>query len=64
MRHGMIDTNIHFQDIVRFSQRLIELKMENWELSVFPLEDHSFIESSSWSDEYRRIFWLFQETLR
>jgi hypothetical protein len=32
-------------------------------LSVFPLEGHGFVESSSWSDEYRRIFKLFQETL-
>lgn len=64
MLHGMIDTNVHFQDVVRLSQRLIELKKENWELSVFPLEGHGFKESSSWSDEYRRIFKLFQETLR
>lgn len=64
MLHGMIDTNVHFQDVVRLSQRLIELKKENWELAVFPLEGHGFIESSSWSDEYRRIFRLFQETLR
>ncbi|MEO6348593.1 MAG: prolyl oligopeptidase family serine peptidase, partial [Aquaticitalea sp.] len=64
MLHGMIDTNVNFQDIVRLNQRLIELKKENWELAIFPLEDHSFIESSSWSDEYRRIFKLFQETLR
>jgi dipeptidyl aminopeptidase/acylaminoacyl peptidase len=63
MLHGMIDTNVHFQDIVRLSQRLIELKKENWELAVFPLEGHGFQEASSWSDEYRRIFKLFQETL-
>ncbi|WP_452230413.1 alpha/beta fold hydrolase [Lacinutrix sp. MEBiC02404] len=63
MLHGMIDTNVHFQDVVRLSQRLIELKKENWELAVFPLESHGFKESSSWSDEYRRIYKLFQETL-
>ncbi len=64
MLHGMIDRNVHFQDIVRLSQRLIELKKENWELAVFPLEDHGFVEASSWSDEYRRIFKLFEDTLR
>lgn len=64
MLHGMIDTNVHFQDVVRLSQRLIELKKENWELAVFPVERHGFIESSSWSDEYRRIYKLFEETLR
>ncbi|WP_420316974.1 alpha/beta fold hydrolase [Ekhidna sp.] len=62
--HGMIDTNVHFQDVVRLSQRLIELKKENWELAVFPLEGHGFREASSWSDEYRRIYKLFDETLR
>lgn len=64
MLHGMVDTNVHFQDIVRLSQRLIELKKENWELAVFPMEGHGFLEASSWSDEYRRIFKLFESTLR
>ncbi|WP_033957234.1 S9 family peptidase [Psychroserpens jangbogonensis] len=63
MLHGMIDTNVHFQDVVRLSQRLIELKKENWELSVFPLEGHGFKEGSSWSDEYRRIYKLFETTI-
>ncbi len=61
--HGMVDTNVHFQDVVRLSQRLIELKKENWEFAVFPVEGHGFVESSSWSDEYRRIYKLFRETL-
>jgi len=62
--HGMIDRNVHFQDVVRLSQRLIELKKENWEMALFPLEGHGFVEGSSWSDEYRRIYKLFQETLK
>ena len=64
MLHGMIDTNVHFQDVVRLSQRFIELKKENWELAVFPLEGHGFKEGSSWSDEYRRIYKLFETTLK
>lgn len=64
MLHGMIDTNVQFQDVVRLSQRFIELEKENWELAVFPVEGHGFKESSSWADEYRRIFELFQTTLR
>lgn len=62
--HGMIDTNVHFQDVVRLSQRLIELGKENWELAVYPLEDHGFVEPSSWTDEYRRILELFESTLK
>ncbi|UZR93965.1 prolyl oligopeptidase family serine peptidase [Chondrinema litorale] len=64
MLHGMIDLNVHFQDIVRLSQRLIELEKENWELAVFPMEGHGFREASSWKDEYKRIFKLFEETLQ
>ena len=64
MCHGMVDTNVHFQDIVRLSQRLIELKKENWELAVYPVEDHTFTEPSSWADEYKRIFKLFEANLK
>ncbi|NQU81250.1 MAG: prolyl oligopeptidase family serine peptidase, partial [Bacteroidetes bacterium] len=62
--HGMVDDNVHFQDVVRLSQRLIELGKDNWELAVYPLERHSFVESSSWTDEYKRIFKLFEENLK
>jgi dipeptidyl aminopeptidase/acylaminoacyl peptidase len=64
MCHGMIDVNVHFQDIVRLTQRLIELGKENWELAVYPLEDHGFVEPSSWTDEYKRVFKLFERTLK
>jgi dipeptidyl aminopeptidase/acylaminoacyl peptidase len=62
--HGMIDDNVHFQDVVRLSQRLIELGKENWEMAVYPLERHAFVEPSSWTDEYKRIFKLFEENLK
>lgn len=64
MCHGMVDTNVHFQDIVRLTQRLIELKKENWELAVYPVEDHGFVEPSSWTDEYKRILKLFETNLK
>ncbi len=59
--HGMVDTNVHFQDVVRLAQRLIELEKENWEMAVYPVEDHGFTEPSSWTDEYRRILKLFED---
>lgn len=61
--HGMVDTNVHFQDVVRLTQRLIELGKEDWEMAVYPVEDHGFVEPSSWTDEYRRILELFNESL-
>jgi dipeptidyl aminopeptidase/acylaminoacyl peptidase len=62
--HGMVDTNVHFQDSVRLAQRLIELRKENWELSVYPVENHAFTEVTSWADEYKRILKLFEDNLR
>jgi len=64
MLHGMVDTNVHFQDVVRLSQKLIELGKKNWDVAIFPVEDHGFKESSSWADEYRRIFELFERNLK
>jgi dipeptidyl aminopeptidase/acylaminoacyl peptidase len=62
--HGMLDVNVHFQDAVKLSQRLIELGKDNWELAVYPMEDHGFVEPSSWTDEYKRILKLFEDHLR
>jgi dipeptidyl aminopeptidase/acylaminoacyl peptidase len=62
--HGMVDTNVHFSDVVRLAQRLIELGKENWEFAVYPVENHGFVEPTSWTDEYRRIFELFERTIR
>jgi dipeptidyl aminopeptidase/acylaminoacyl peptidase len=61
--HGMVDVNVHFQDVVRLSQRLIELGKDNWEVALYPVEDHGFVEPSSWTDEYKRILKLFETTL-
>jgi dipeptidyl aminopeptidase/acylaminoacyl peptidase len=62
--HGMIDDNVFYQDSVRLAQRLIELKKDHWELASYPLERHSFVQPESWYDEYRRIFQLFERSLK
>ena len=62
--HGMVDTNVHFQDTVELVQKLIELRKTNWELAVYPVENHGFIQPSSWADEYKRILDLFEKNLR
>jgi dipeptidyl aminopeptidase/acylaminoacyl peptidase len=62
--HGMVDVNVHFQDVARLAQRLIELGKTNWEMAVYPVEDHAFQRADSWTDEYRRIYELFERTLR
>ncbi|HTG99051.1 MAG TPA: alpha/beta fold hydrolase [Vicinamibacterales bacterium] len=62
--HGMVDSNVHFQDSVRLVQRLVELRKENWTFAPYPVENHSFTEASSWADEYKRILKLFEDNLR
>lgn len=61
--HGIVDVNVHVQDAIRLSQRLIELRKENWEMALYPVEDHGFVEPTSWMDEYKRILKLFEERL-
>ena len=61
--HGMVDTNVQFQDVVHLAQRLIELEKTGWEMAVYPVEDHGFVRPSSWTDEYRRILELFDRTI-
>jgi dipeptidyl aminopeptidase/acylaminoacyl peptidase len=62
--HGMVDTNVLFQDSVRLAQRLIELRKDNWSLAPFPVENHGFEEETSWADEYKRILKLFDDHLK
>jgi len=59
----MLDDNVFFQDSVRLVQRLIELEKQNWWIAIYPIEPHGFREPSSWLDEYRRIWDLFERYL-
>jgi dipeptidyl aminopeptidase/acylaminoacyl peptidase len=61
--HGVMDRNVLFQDVARLAQRLIELGKEDWELALYPVEGHGFEEPSSWTDEYRRILELIEESV-
>ena len=61
--HGMVDTNVEFEDTVRLVQRLIELRKENWEVAPYPVENHGFVQPTSWADEYKRILKLFEKNL-
>ena len=61
---GMQDDNVFFQDSVLVVQRLLELKKEDFEIAIYPLDPHSFVNPESWLDEYRRIFKLFERNLK
>ena len=34
------------------------------QLALYPVEDHGFVENTSWADEYKRIFKLFETNLK
>lgn len=59
----MIDSNVFFVDVVRLVQRLIELEKQDFETAIYPVESHGFVQPSSWLDEYRRIYKLFETNL-
>lgn len=59
----MVDDNVFFQDTVRVVQRLIEHENANFETAIYPVEPHGFRQPSSWLDEYKRIFRLFEQEL-
>ncbi len=60
----MVDSNVEFEDTVRLVQRLIELRKDHWDLAVYPVENHGFVQPSSWADEYKRILALFEKNLK
>lgn len=60
----MVDDNVFFQDSVRVVQRLIEHEKEDFETAIYPVEPHGFRQPSSWLDEYRRIYKLFESNLK
>jgi len=61
--HGLVDDNVQPQDIFRLTQRLIELGKTDWELAIYPVESHGFVEPASWTDEYRRILELIERSV-
>jgi dipeptidyl aminopeptidase/acylaminoacyl peptidase len=61
---GMQDDNVFFQDSVLLVQRLIELKKEDFEIAIYPLDPHGFVHPESWLDEYRRIFKLMERHVK
>ena len=50
--HGMVDTNVLFQDSIRLAQKLIELKKRELGTGGVSVENHGFERASSWADEY------------
>jgi dipeptidyl aminopeptidase/acylaminoacyl peptidase len=61
--HGLLDDNVHVQDVFRLQQRLIELRKRDFEVATYPVEAHGFRDAASWADEYLRIDALWDRAL-
>jgi len=62
--HGMADSNVLYQDSVRLSQRLIELKKANWQLFSYPTENHVWEAEETKLDCLRRLRDFFDIVLK
>ncbi len=63
--HGLVDDNVPAQDSMQLIEKLIRLeKTPYFEAMLYPAENHGFQRSTSWTDEYTRIFNFFEKHLK
>jgi dipeptidyl aminopeptidase/acylaminoacyl peptidase len=61
--HGMVDSNVLFQDAVQLTEKLIQ-EGKDFEHFYYPEEDHAFVRDESLADAYRRTAALFERWLK
>ena len=65
MFHCMVDDNVHVEDSMQLTEKLIRLgKTEYFQEQFYPSENHGFVRPESWTDEYSRILAFFEKNLR
>ncbi len=63
--HGMVDDNVHVEDSMQLTEKLIRLgKTEYFQTQFYPSENHGFVRPESWTDEYTRILAFFEKNLK
>ncbi len=62
IQHGLVDGNVQIQDSFRLAQILIE-KQKDFDLVVYPVEDHGWDEIPTRRDSYRRMTEFFDHHL-
>ena len=62
IQHGLVDNNVQIQDSFRLAQMLIE-KQKDFDLVVYPVEDHGWDEIPTRRDSYRRMTEFFAQHL-
>ncbi len=60
--HGIIDDNVHFQDAVRVTQKLIELE-KDFEIMYYPQERHVIQHEAARYDYHKRLVTFFKRHL-
>ena len=63
IQHGLVDGNVQIQDSFRLAQMLIE-KQKDFDLVVYPVEDHGWDEIPTRRDSYRRMTVFFDRHLK
>ena len=53
MIHGMVDSNVLFQDAVQLTEKMIQ-EGRYFEHFYYPQEDHGFVREETWKDAFRR----------
>ena len=63
--HGIVDDNVHVEDSMQLTEKLIRLgKTQYFEEQFYPSENHGFVRPESWTDEYTRILAFFEKYLK
>ncbi len=63
--HGIVDDNVHVEDSMQLTEKLIRLgKTEFFQEQFYPSENHGFVRPTSWADEYGRILAFFEKHLK
>lgn len=63
LMHGLKDSNVFAQDSIRLIEKLIQAK-KDFDVAIYPSQDHGFTDPESWLDEYKRIEALFDRELQ
>jgi len=61
--HGMVDSNVLFQDTVQLTEKLIQ-EGRPFEEIFYPEEDHGFVRDETWIDALKRTTAFFEKHLR
>jgi dipeptidyl aminopeptidase/acylaminoacyl peptidase len=61
--HGMVDSNVLFQDAVQLTEKLIAEGKEFAHI-YYPQEDHGFVRDETWRDAFRRTAEWFERHLK